>query len=156
MSAPRRFRPPVQDLFLEILRLGLAVLFLYSGLVKAGASEQFLVALGPFTLLPQWALALTAQGLPWIEVGVGLLLLWRRSARVGAGIAFLLLVIFIAMLGWALSQGIIVSCSCFGGEDSPSALRMITTMLRDALLALAALTYGLKNTTCCKKFVDVR
>ena len=35
------------------IRLFLAVIFLYSGLVKASGSAQFAIALAPFTLIPE-------------------------------------------------------------------------------------------------------
>lgn len=121
------------------LRLALAGIFLYSGLVKAGSSEQFFAALTPFTMLPESFLQWVARWLPWIETGVGVLLVWPRTARWGAVGALLLLGAFLFLLGWALQQGIVVSCSCFGQEEPPSAARMIAVMLRDGILFLAAL-----------------
>ena len=50
------------------MRLALAGVFLYAGLVKAGASQQFAVALLPFTFVPpDWTLPL-AHGLACTEI----------------------------------------------------------------------------------------
>jgi uncharacterized membrane protein YphA (DoxX/SURF4 family) len=121
------------------LRIVLAAIFLYAGVFKATASEQFLVALVPFTFLPATLLLPVSLLLPVIEILAGLLLLLPRTHRLGAALALALLLIFIGVLGWALSQGIIVSCSCFGEDDEPSAWKMIIAILRDLVLAAMAL-----------------
>ncbi len=45
-------------------------------------------------------------------------------------------VLFCYVIGWAISNQIIVSCGCFGTEDTaPSAEKMALAMWRDVLLA---------------------
>lgn len=128
------------------LRIVLAAIFLYAGIVKSTASEQFLIALAPFTFLPEALLVPISFWLPVAEVLIGLLLLIPPTHKLGAGLALALLLIFIAVLAWALSQGIIVSCSCFGEDDAPSAWKMVVAIFRDLLLAAAALWLLLQKT----------
>ena len=113
-------------------------MFFYSGFVKAGASEQFLASLLPFTFLPDILLEWTATGLPWLEIALAAGLLWGRSARWAAAGTVILMAIFIGVLSWALSEGIIVSCSCFGEEEDPSAAKMRMVIARDAGIAAVA------------------
>jgi uncharacterized membrane protein YphA (DoxX/SURF4 family) len=123
-------------------RIFLAALFLYAGVVKLGASERFTVTVANFSILPPDQAALVGMTLPWIEAGAALLLLIPRTARVGAGIIAVLLVTFIAALGWALHQGFLVDCGCFGDEPSISTPgKLVFAIARDA--ALLALTLGL-------------
>ncbi len=130
---------PKREIFSWILRISLAAVFLYAGIIKSTASEQFLLALAPFTFLPDALLLPISRWLPLLEVLAGLLLLIPPTHRLGAGIALALLLVFIGALAWALSQGIIVSCSCFGEDDAPSVWKMVVAMIRDLVLAAAAL-----------------
>jgi len=120
------------------LRIILAAVFLAAGVLKASASNQFAVTLIPFTILPATLLPAIAFGLPVIEILAGLLLLIGPTQRVGAVLVLGLSLAFILIIGWALANGIIVSCSCFGRDDAPSALKMTLTLGRDVLLALGA------------------
>jgi len=121
------------------LRFLLAGLFLYAGLVKASASAQFALALVPFTIIPATWLGPIALILPLVEILGGLFLLLPSTKRIGAAVILALCIGFVTILAWALTQGIIVSCSCFGRDDAPSAYKMALTMARDVLLAAAAL-----------------
>lgn len=122
-----------------LIRLGLAGVFLYSGLVKASASAQFAIALTPFTLIPQTWLGPLSALLPLCEIAGGGLILAPRTKRIGAGLIFGLCLVFVTALGWALANGIIVSCSCFGQDEQPSAAKMTLALVRDVLLAGLAL-----------------
>ncbi|MEX1119543.1 MAG: MauE/DoxX family redox-associated membrane protein [Terrimicrobiaceae bacterium] len=128
-----------KDVLSWVVRIVLAAVFLYAGIIKSTASEQFLVALAPFTFFPEPLLLPLSTWLPLGEILVGLLILIPKTHRLGAGLALGLLVVFMGVLGWALSQGIIVSCSCFGEDDAPSAWKMVLAILRDLFLAVAAL-----------------
>lgn len=139
------FTRPRREALAWVVRLFLAAVFLYAGIIKSTASEQFLVALAPFTFLPEVLLQPISQWLPVIEVLVGLLILIPRTHRLGAALAMALLLVFMGVLAWALSQGIIVSCSCFGEDEAPSAWKMVITMIRDLLLAAAALWLTLQE-----------
>ncbi len=119
-------------------RLLLAALFLAAGLVKAGASEGFAITIAQFTILPPATVTAFAIILPWFEILAAILLLVPRTVRWGAILTATLLVTFTAALGWALSQGLIVDCGCFG-ETAPSRERMVTTLVRDVVLLAAAL-----------------
>jgi len=122
-----------------LIRLALAGVFLYSGLIKASASAQFAIALTPFTLIPQTWLGPLSILLPLFEIAGGALILAPRTKRIGAGLIFGLCLVFVTVLGWALANGIIVSCSCFGQDEQPSAAKMTLALVRDVLLAGLAL-----------------
>ena len=82
---------------------------------------------------------LLAVALPWIELLVGLLLasgLWRREAAL---VAAVLLVVFVAAVGVALTRGIdIENCGCFTvtGAGRQASLKLIAGDL--VLLSAAA------------------
>jgi uncharacterized membrane protein YphA (DoxX/SURF4 family) len=117
------------------IRLILAGIFLYSGLIKASGSAQFAIALAPFTFLPENSLRPLSILLPLCELAGGVLILVPRTKRLGAGVIFALCLLFAIVLGWALANGIIVSCSCFGEDEEPSAMKMGLALGRDLVLA---------------------
>lgn len=120
--------------------LFLGGLFLYSGLIKAGAGRQFAIALAPFTILPENWLQPFAMGLAWAEVLAGTLVIVPFTRKIGAAAILGLCLLFIGVLSWALANGIIVDCACFGEGGAPSAGKMIAAIVRDILLAgLAAI-----------------
>ncbi|MEI6339150.1 MAG: MauE/DoxX family redox-associated membrane protein [Verrucomicrobiota bacterium] len=134
----------MKGLFLTV-RLVLAATFLYAGIVKASASAQFAVTLAPFTPLPETLLAPLATLLPWLEITAALLILTNPTKKIGASVIVLLCLIFCALIGWALSQGIIVACSCFGHDETPSAFKMKLAIARDIGLTIAALAVFFEN-----------
>ncbi|MFZ0711955.1 MAG: MauE/DoxX family redox-associated membrane protein [Terrimicrobiaceae bacterium] len=120
------------------IRLFLAAVFFYSGLVKASGSAQFAIALAPFALVPETWIHPLSVLLPFAEIAGGALILVPWTKRIGAFLVLALCLVFITALGWALANGIIVDCSCFGQEQRPSAAKMILALLRDIFLAALA------------------
>jgi len=131
-------------LALTALRFLLAGVFLYAGLVKSLSSAEFALALIPFTVIPSAWLGTIARILPLAEIAAAVLLLLPGTRRIGALAIGGLCLLFIAALGWALANGIIVSCSCFGRDEAPSAMKMALALGRDVILALAALAVFLQ------------
>jgi Methylamine utilisation protein MauE len=128
------------------LRVILAGIFLNSGLIKASASAQFAIALAPFALVPETWIRPLSILLPLSEIAAGLLILVSPTKHIGAGLIFLLCVLFAMVLSWALANGIVVSCSCFGQDDQPSAMKMMLALGRDLCLAGLALVVILERT----------
>jgi uncharacterized membrane protein YphA (DoxX/SURF4 family) len=128
----------VKSAILLLLRISLAAVFFYAGAVKAGASQEFAMALLPFTFVPtQWTMPL-ALALAWTEILAAILLVLPRVFPLGAALVGALCLLFIGVLSWALWNGIIVSCGCFGADDSPSAWKMLLAIGRDIVLLGAA------------------
>jgi putative oxidoreductase len=121
------------------VRLFLAGVFLYSGLIKASASAQFAIALAPFTLIPENWLRPLSISLPFAEIAAGLLIMMPRTKGLGAFLIAGLCILFITALSWAMVNGIVVSCSCFGEDEQPSLAKMTLSLLRDIVLAALAL-----------------
>ena len=121
-----------------LIRVILGGIFLFSGAIKASASEEFALALVPFTILPDSWTEPFAVILAWTEITAGLLILLPRIHRLGSAMILLLSLLFIGVLTWALSNGLVVNCGCFGGDDTPSAAAMRIAILRDIGIACAA------------------
>ncbi len=83
--------------------------------------------------------------LPLAEIAGGICILVPRTKTLGACLLLTLCLIFIAALGWALANGIVVDCSCFGQEQRPSAAKMSLALVRDVFLAMLAIIVLFKD-----------
>ena len=97
------------------LRWGLALVFLYAGLIKLVDPASFAVIIAAYGLVPEGLLMPIAVVLPALEVlaAIGLMVDLRGSLTLMA----VLMAIFIAVLGYGLWMGLDVDCGCFGPED---------------------------------------
>jgi uncharacterized membrane protein YphA (DoxX/SURF4 family) len=96
-------------------RVGLAVVFLTAGLLKAADSQSSVAAVRAYHLLPAGAATLVGWGLPFVELALGVLLLVGVATRPVAVAAAVLLVAFIFAVLSAAARGLSIDCGCFGG-----------------------------------------
>ena len=105
----------IRDVIGTVVRLGLAAVFLVSGVLKALDPDTTYVAVRAYDVLPKAGVALVAGVLPWFEIVLGLLLVagiaTRRVAVVSAG----LMLLCIAGVTQAWARGLSIDCGCFGG-----------------------------------------
>ena len=118
-------------------------IFIYAGTTKLLAPEIFATLIDAYGIAPESMIMPVAMTLPLLEVmaGIGLMLDHRGSLAVITG----LLVLFIAILGYAIWMGLDVDCGCFGPEDIEAkafhGLRL--SLFRDmVMLGGAAFIYG--------------
>lgn len=116
----------------HFLRLGLAGIFIYAGMLKLLAPRTFAHAIAQYDLVPEGLLPLIALGLPALEVaaGLGLILEIRGSLSI---ITFLLL-IFLIILGYAVLQNLDIDCGCFTADELDAQHNVKTAFRRDLLM----------------------
>ncbi len=126
-------------------RLLVGGVLLYAGFIKAlGPSAEFAAAIEAYKILPAGVAWLLAQGLPYLEMGLGLYLICGFQTRRSALTAAALFGVFILALSSSFLRGIdIGSCGCFGvGSTSPK-----TTLVLDTVLFITSLlTFRLSKT----------
>ena len=105
----------VRDIVGTVARLGLAAVFLVSGVLKAIDPDATYVAVRAYDLLPKLGVALVAGVLPWLEIVIGLLLLAGIATRAVAIVSAVLLLGFMAGVTQAWARGLSIDCGCFGG-----------------------------------------
>jgi putative oxidoreductase len=108
-----------------LLALALGAVFIYASLDKIAQPAAFARIvyhyrlIGPSALVGPVPANVLAVTLPWVEMVAGLALVtgvWRREA---AGLAALLLVVFLGAVSWALLHGIdIENCGCFSVSET--------------------------------------
>jgi len=97
-----------------VLRMGIAVLFLFAAITKLFDPSSFAQQIANYQLTPWSATAGLAVFLPALELCVGICLLlgqWESGALVWVAI---LLAIFSGALFSAIVRGLSIDCGCFG------------------------------------------
>ncbi len=127
----------------HLCRLLLGGVFLYAGLLKGLNIEEFAGQVAAYQLLSyQWNYIVAAI-LPFIELIVGLHLIFNRWVRAAALVTAGLCSTFLILLGSLLLRGIEIDCGCFGPQDSSTPLQAILRNL--LLLAMAHFVFHLRN-----------
>ena len=127
------------DLFYLTVRWVLGLVFIYAGVLKLMQVQSFAVLIGAYGLIPDYLLTPVAVILPILEVlaGLGLLAdLWGSLTAVT-----IMLLFFIAILGYGIWMGLDIDCGCFGPND-PEAIAFLglqTTLYRDVAMLSAAI-----------------
>ena len=101
-----------------VARLGLAAVFLIAGGLKVGDLAASGRAVNAYDLMSYDTAKIVGAVQPFLEIALGLLLLIGLAMRLSAGIAAVLLLIFIAGIASAWARGLQIDCGCFskGGE----------------------------------------
>lgn len=129
-----------------LLRLALAAMFFAAGAVKLLDPAVFAVTVEAFGIVPEWLIGPVSVVLPLAEIvlAVGLAFDVRGSL---AGIT-LLLVLFIAVLSYAVHLGLDIDCGCYGpSEPEAKAFSSLwSSLYRDAaMLAAVMVLYGYRH-----------
>lgn len=129
------------DVVGTLARLGLAAVWLISGVLKAVDPDQTFVAVRAYDVLPENGVEVVAAVLPFLEIALGLLLLVGVGTRTVAVLSALLLLVFVAGVSQAWARGLSIDCGCFGGGGAvdPGNTAYVQEILRDTgFLVLAA------------------
>jgi uncharacterized membrane protein YphA (DoxX/SURF4 family) len=116
----------------HLLRLALAVIFIYAGIIKLFDPKAFAHAIAQYDLVPEGLLPLVAIGLPALEVlaGLGLILEVRGSLS----IILILLLIFLVILGYAVWENLDIDCGCFTVDELDAQRDVRTAFWRDLIM----------------------
>lgn len=130
-------RPPFVAWRLTV-RLVPAFVLLWAGIGKAFDTQGSILAVDAYAVLPDSLVRIVAALLPWVEIGVGLLLVLGLFVRF-AGIATAVLAsVFIVALSQAKARGLAIDCGCFGGGGAGDGVSW-WDIARDVPIALAGI-----------------
>ena len=123
------------------VQIALGAIFVVAALPKIADPPSFAHMIYNYRLVPGQLVNALALVMPWVEILAGLALIlgvWRREAAIVAG---LLIVVFLAAIGWNLARGHAVDCGCFdvhaagkGREEQLTDMRWV--LLRDVGILL--------------------
>ena len=121
-------------------RLVLAAVFLTAGALKVIDPSGSVAAVRAYELVPAGWETLIGWGLPFVEIGLGLLLALGFQTRAVAIISAVVLALLIAAVISVAARGLSIDCGCFGGGGPvPSGqTRYPSEIIRDVGLLLLA------------------
>ena len=142
MTSPRTVSRSelIRDVIGLLARLGLAAVWLISGIIKAVDPRTTVVAVRAYQIFPESLVGIIAGILPFLEIALGVLLVVGLATRLTAVLSAVVLVAFIAGVISAAARGLSIDCGCFGGGGDVAAGQTAYTeeILRDlGFLALA-------------------
>ena len=126
----------------------LAAVFVVAAVAKIADPPGFAHQIHNYRLLPEGAVNALALVLPWLELLLGLALFFGVLRPAAAGLAAVLLAVFIGALGVNLARRHPIDCSCFSTSaversDAERLAEMKLAIGRDILLiALAAQVFA--------------
>ncbi len=129
------------DVVGTVARLGLAAVWLTSGVLKAIDPDQTYIAVRAYDVLPPIGVEVVAGILPWFEIALGVLVLVGVGIRTVGVLSILLLLVFVAGVSQAWARGLLIDCGCFGGGGAvaPGQTAYVQELLRDTgFIVLAA------------------
>jgi uncharacterized membrane protein YphA (DoxX/SURF4 family) len=122
-----------------LARLIVGGVLLVAGALKVIDPQSSVAAVAAYELVPSWLERPIGWGLPFLEVGLGLLLVAGLFTRTAAAVSGLLLIAFLIAVVSAAVRGLSIDCGCFGGGGQvvPGQTAYAGEIVRDlALIAL--------------------
>ena len=127
-----------------LARLILGGVLIAAGALKVGNLQKSAMAVRAYEMLPVWMANLFGYALPWIEIGIGLLLVLGALVKINGLLGALIMLAFIIAIAQAWARGLSIDCGCFGdgGAVDPEDTKYLSTIIRDiGLLGLGVFLY---------------
>ena len=125
-------------------RLILGVVLLVAGGLKIGNLPKSAMAVRAYEILPVSLANFLGYTLPWIEIGLGLLLIVGVTVKISGALGALTMLAFIIAIAQAWARGLSIDCGCFGGGGAidPEDTKYLSEIIRDiGLMALGIFLY---------------
>ena len=127
-----------------LARLILGGVLFAAGALKIGSLQKSAMAVRAYELLPVSLANFLGYTLPWIEIGVGLLLIAGVAVRISGLIGAFTMLAFIIAIAQEWARGLSIDCGCFGGGGAidPEDTKYLSEIIRDiGLLILGIYLY---------------
>ena len=127
-----------------LARLILGAVLLVAGALKVTNLPKSAMAVRAYEMLPIPLANFLGYTLPWIEIGIGLLLIVGVTVKISGALGALTMLAFIIAIAQAWARGLSIDCGCFGGGGSidPEDTKYFSEIIRDiGLMALGIFLY---------------
>jgi uncharacterized membrane protein YphA (DoxX/SURF4 family) len=125
-------------------RLILGGVLFAAGALKIGNLQKSAMAVRAYEMLPVELANFLGYALPWIEIGIGLLLIVGASVKICGLLGAFTMFAFIIAIAQAWARGLSIDCGCFGGGGTidPEETKYLSEIIRDiGLLAMGVFLY---------------
>ncbi len=127
-----------------LARLILGAVLLVAGALKVPNLPKSAMAVRAYEMLPIPIANFLGYTLPWIEIGLGLLLIVGVTVKISGALGALTMLVFIIAIAQAWARGLSIDCGCFGGGGSidPEDTKYLSEIIRDiGLMGLGIFLY---------------
>lgn len=126
-----------------LYRVILSIVFILAGIEKIVSPELFAENISNYRLFPNFTINLIAITVPWIEIVVGLLLLFGVTIKDNIKIINSMMVFFIIIILIAVLRGLDIDCGCYGSNSQK--VGMIKIFENVILLLFGVIIYKCKD-----------
>lgn len=123
----------------SLLRMILGAIFIYASVDKIINPDQFADAIANYKLVPKNLVNFFALLLPWVEVTIGIFLIFGVYEWLSLTIFNALMFVFMAAIAISLARGLNITCGCFTSDPNAEKITWLT-MLRDSSILVLSLT----------------
>jgi uncharacterized membrane protein YphA (DoxX/SURF4 family)/peroxiredoxin len=138
----------IHKYFILFLRIGIGLIFLYSGITKILDFEFFLTALKNFHLIPSKLLVFLGILFIVSELILAIMFLLGVKLEEASYFLIILLLLFTSVLAVKIFEGENISCGCFGATESTI---NYTDIIRNSILILIVLIIRIDTLRKAKK-----
>ena len=127
-----------------LARLILGAVLLVAGALKVPNLPKSAMAVRAYEMLPIPVANFLGYTLPWIEIGLGLLLIVGVTVKISGALGGLTMLAFIIAIAQAWARGLSIDCGCFGGGGTidPEDTKYLSEIIRDiGLMGLGIFLY---------------
>jgi uncharacterized membrane protein YphA (DoxX/SURF4 family) len=127
-----------------LARLILGAVLLVAGALKVPNLPKSAMAVRAYEMLPIPIANFLGYTLPWIEIGLGLLLIVGVTVKISGALGGLTMLAFIIAIAQAWARGLSIDCGCFGGGGTidPEDTKYLSEIIRDiGLMGLGIFLY---------------
>ena len=127
-----------------LARLILGAVLLVAGALKVPNLPKSAMAVRAYEMLPIPIANFLGYTLPWIEIGLGLLLIVGVTVKISGALGALTMLAFIIAITQAWARGLSIDCGCFGGGGTidPEDTKYLSEIIRDiGLMGLGIFLY---------------
>jgi uncharacterized membrane protein YphA (DoxX/SURF4 family) len=127
-----------------LARLILGSVLLVAGALKVPNLPKSAMAVRAYEMLPIPIANFLGYTLPWIEIGLGLLLIVGVTVKISGALGGLTMLAFIIAIAQAWARGLSIDCGCFGGGGAidPEDTKYLSEIIRDiGLMGLGIFLY---------------
>ena len=127
-----------------LARLILGAVLLVAGALKVPNLPKSAMAVRAYEMLPTPIANFLGYTLPWIEIGLGLLLIVGVTVKISGALGALTMLAFIIAIAQAWARGLSIDCGCFGGGGTidPEDTKYLSEIIRDiGLMGLGIFLY---------------
>ena len=116
-----------------LARLILGGVLLVAGALKVGNLQKSAMAVRAYELLPTAIANFLGYVLPWLEIGLGLLLIFGVAVSISGLFGAIIMFAFIIAIAQAWARGLSIDCGCFGGGGpiNPDQTKYLSEIIRD-------------------------